>query len=94
MQWPGQKSGWPADMTTGDFTSDQFKKRVVALIQEAWCRPGITIRVLLMLKWVLLENGAKWNGQIQKMKLKAAIAAQFIASFQNKLGYDSMAKHL
>ncbi len=39
LQRPGAESGWPADMTTGDFTSDHFKQRVIAFIQklgQAW----------------------------------------------------------
>ena len=32
LAWPNRKSGWPADMTTGDFTSEQFKQRVITLI--------------------------------------------------------------
>ncbi|HYX07974.1 MAG TPA: DUF4832 domain-containing protein [Bacteroidales bacterium] len=84
LAWPGQKSGWPADMTTGDFTSDQFKQRVIALIKklgQAWDNdPRVAyVEMGLIGQWGEME----WPDT--KDEIKEAISNQFIASFQNKL---------
>ncbi len=34
LDWPNQGVHWPADMTTGDYSSAQFKARMVRLIQR------------------------------------------------------------
>jgi hypothetical protein len=39
LHWPHRGLYWPADMTAGDYSSDRFRNRVVALIEklgEAW----------------------------------------------------------
>lgn len=84
LQRPGAESGWPSDMTTGDFTSDQFKHRVVALIKklgQAWDNdPRVAyIEMGIIGEWGEME----WPDT--KDEIKEAIAAQFAASFQNKL---------
>ena len=84
LERPGKNSGWPDDMTTGDFTSDQFKQRVVALIKKlgkAWDNDSRVAYVEMGLigEWGEME----WPDT--KDDIKEAIAAQFIASFQNKL---------
>ena len=84
LAWPRRESGWPADMTTGDFTSDQFRERVIALIKklgEAWDNdPRVAfVEMGLIGEWGEME----WPDT--KDEIKAAIAAQFAASFQNKL---------
>lgn len=41
LEWPNRGRYWPADMTTGDYSSAQFKQRLVGLIEklgEAWNR--------------------------------------------------------
>lgn len=84
LAWSGNKNYWPSDMTTGDFTSEQFKQRVVALIKkmgQAWDNdPRVAyVEMGLIGEWGEME----WPDT--KDEIKAAIAAQFIASFQNKL---------
>ncbi len=39
LHWPKDRNYWPDDMKTGDYTSDQFKRRVVRLVRhlgECW----------------------------------------------------------
>lgn len=84
LAWPNRESGWPADMTTGDFTSDEFKERVIAFIEklgEAWDNdPRVAyVEMGLIGEWGEME----WPDT--RDDIKAAIAAQFAASFQNKL---------
>ncbi|MFC1760714.1 DUF4832 domain-containing protein [Planctomycetota bacterium] len=83
LAWPGQKGGWPADMTTGDFTSDEFKQRVIALIKklgQAWDNDARVayIEMGLIGEWGEMEFPDTTDD------IKEAIAAQFSASFQNK----------
>jgi hypothetical protein len=84
LAWPRQKSGWPADMKEGDFTSDQFKRRVIALIKKlgkAWDNDSRVafVEMGLVGQWGEME----WPDTSDE--IKAAMAAQFAASFQNKL---------
>lgn len=34
LEWPGRGTYWPADLTTGDYSSDAFRKRLVRLIDR------------------------------------------------------------
>ena len=84
LAWSGNKNYWPSDMTTGDFTSEQFKNRVIALIKklgQAWDNdPRVAfVEMGLIGEWGEME----WPDT--KDEIKSAIAAQFTASFQNKL---------
>jgi len=84
LQRPGAVSGWPADMTEGDFTSDQFNERVTALIKklgQAWDNdPRVAyIEMGIIGEWGEME----WPDT--KDEIKEAIAAQFNESFKNKL---------
>ena len=84
LAWPRRKSGWPADMKEGDFTSDQFKQRVIALIKKlgkAWDNDSRVafVEMGLVGQWGEME----WPDTSDE--IKAAMAAQFAASFQNKL---------
>jgi hypothetical protein len=39
LHWPPDRNYWPADMKTGDYTSEQFKRRVTRLVHklgQAW----------------------------------------------------------
>lgn len=84
LERPGKNSGWPEDMTTGDFTSDQFKKRVVALIQKlgkAWDNDSRVAYV----EMGFIGHWGEMEFPDTKEEIKESIAAQFIASFQNKL---------
>jgi len=84
LAYPGQASGWPADMTEGDFTSDLFKQRVVALIDKlgkAWDGDS---RVAFVEMGLIGEWGEmEWPDT--RDDIKEAIAAQFAVSFRNKL---------
>jgi hypothetical protein len=84
LAWPRKESGWPSDMTEGDFTSDQFKQRAIALIKKlgkAWdTDPRVAyVEMGLIGEWGEME----WPDTTDE--IKEAIAAQFATSFQNKL---------
>jgi len=84
LAWPRKESGWPADMTEGDFTSDQFKQRVIALIKKLGIAWDNDSRVAFVEMGLIGEWGEmEWPDT--KDDIKEAIAAQFAASFQNKL---------
>lgn len=34
LEWPGKPSSWPADLMTGDYSSDAFRSRLVRLIER------------------------------------------------------------
>ncbi len=84
LDWPRKESGWPADMKKGDYTSDQFKQRVIALIKKlgkAWDNdPRVAyVEMGLIGEWGEMEFPDTRDD------IKEAIAAQFAAAFQNKL---------
>ncbi|MEX2656155.1 MAG: DUF4832 domain-containing protein [Balneolales bacterium] len=84
LDWPGRESGWPSDMTEGDYTSDEFKERVIALIKklaQAWDNDP---RVAYVEMGLIGEWGEQEFPDTRD-DIKEAIAAQFAASFQNKL---------
>jgi len=84
LAWPRKASGWPTDMTEGDFTSDQFKQRVIALIKKLGIAWDNDSRVAYVEMGLIGEWGEmEWPDT--KDDIKEAIAAQFAASFQNKL---------
>jgi hypothetical protein len=84
LSYPKKKSGWPADMTEGDFTSDQFKQRVIALIRKigkAWDNDS-------RVAYVEIGIVGEW-GEMEfpdtRDDIKEAISAEFASSFRNKL---------
>jgi len=84
LAWPGKKDIWPADMTTGDFTSHQFKQRTIAFIKklgQAWDNDSRVayIEMGLIGEWGEMEFPDTSD------EIKEAMAVQFDASFQNKL---------
>lgn len=84
LAYPRKASGWPADMTDGDFTSDQFKERIVALIKKlgkAWDNDS---RVAFVEMGLIGEWG-EMEFPNTRDDIKEAMAAQFAISFQNKL---------
>jgi len=84
LLWPRKESGWPADMTEGDFTSDQFKQRVIALIKKlgkAWDNDSRVAYV----EMGLIGEWGEMEFPDTRDDIKEAIAAEFAASFQNKL---------
>ena len=84
LDYPRKESGWPADMKKGDFTSDQFKQRVIALIKKlgkAWDNDS---RVAYVEMGIIGQWG-EMEFPDTKDEIKEAIAAEFASSFQNKL---------
>lgn len=84
LSYPKKKSGWPTDMIDGDFTSDQFKQRVIALIQKigkAWDNDS---RVAYVEMGIVGEWG-EMEFPDTRDDIKEAIAAEFANSFTNKL---------
>jgi Domain of unknown function (DUF4832) len=84
QEWPRKESGWPSDMKAGDYTSEQFKQRVIALIKklgQAWDNDSRVAYVEMGLigQWGEMEFPDTTD------EIKEAIAAQFAASFKNKL---------
>ena len=84
LSWPKRESGWPADLTEGDFTSEAFKQRALALIRklgQAWDHDS---RVAFVEMGLIGEWGEmEWPDTTDD--IKQAIAAQFAISFKNKL---------
>jgi len=83
LAWPNRESGWPADMTTGDFTSDQFKQRVIALIKklgQAWDNDSRVAYV----EMGLIGEWGEMEFADTRDDIKEAMATQFVASFRNK----------
>ena len=84
LAWPRRASGWPSDMTEGDFTSDQFRQRVIDLIKKLGLAWDNDSRVAFVEMGLIGEWGEmEWPDT--KDDIKEAIAAQFATSFQNKL---------
>ncbi len=84
LAWPGRNNIRPADMTSRDFTSNEFKQRVIALIKklgQAWDNDSRVayIEMGLIGDWGEMEFPDTTD------EIKEAIAAQFNASFKNKL---------
>jgi len=84
LAWPGRNNIRPADMTSRDFTSNEFKQRVIALIKklgQAWDNDSRVayIEMGLIGEWGEMEFPDTTD------EIKEAIAAQFNASFKNKL---------
>jgi len=78
------KQYWPADMTTFDYSSEQFKQRVVRLIQRLGSLWDTDPRV------AFVEMGifGKWGEQEQpaaNAELDLLVANAFAAAFPNKL---------
>ncbi|MDI1248447.1 MAG: DUF4832 domain-containing protein [Lacunisphaera sp.] len=84
LTWPRRESGWPADLPEGNFTSEQFKQRALALIKklgQAWDNDS---RVAFVEMGLIGEWGEmEWPDTTDE--IKEAIAAQFANSFKNKL---------
>jgi hypothetical protein len=86
LDWDSSASNqyWPADMTTFDYSSEQFKQRVVRLIQRLGSVWDTDPRV------AFVEMGifGKWGEQEQpaaNAELDLLVADAFAAAFQNKL---------
>jgi hypothetical protein len=84
LSYPKKKSGWPTDMTDGDFTSDQFKQRVIAVIQKIGKVWDNDSRVAYVEIGIVGEWG-EMEFPDTRDDIKEAIASEFAASFKNKL---------
>ena len=75
---------WPADMKRGDYTSEQFKKRLVGLIAKmgkAWDNdPRVAYVEMGLIGWWGEQHSPFINPEMQKL-----IGDAFVASFKNKL---------
>lgn len=82
---------WPADMLRGDYTSDQFKKRLVALIEKmgkAWDNDSRVAYIEMgLIGWWGEQHSPFINSEMQKL-----IGDAFIAAFKNKLVMVRQAK--
>ena len=84
LYWPNRGEYWPSDMETGDFESEQFKERVVALIEkmaEAWDNdPRVAyIEMGLVGKWGE-HHSPEPSEEMQKL-----LGDAFSKNFENKL---------
>jgi hypothetical protein len=84
LSWPERAGGWPADMQTGDFTSQQFKERVVALIKKLGQAWDTDPRVAYV-EMGLIGYWGEQEFPDTTSEIKEQIAAQFDESFSNKL---------
>jgi len=83
LEWPGRGTYWPADMTTGDYSSSQFKQRVVNLIEklgQAWDNDP---RVAYVEMGLIGYWGEQHNPYISK-ELQILMGDTFQSSFHNK----------
>ena len=82
---------WPADMIRGDYTSEQFKKRLVALITKmgkAWDNdPRVAYIEMGLIGWWGEQHSPFINNEMQKL-----IGDAFLAAFKNKLVMVRQAK--
>jgi hypothetical protein len=84
LHWDGTTQYWPADMTPYDYSSEQFKQRVLRLIERLGSLWDTDPRV------AFVEMGifGKWGEQEQPAaipEVDALVADAFAAAFKNKL---------
>ncbi len=83
LDYPGRDPAWPADMTEGDYTSDQFKKRVKAFVRKlgmAWDNdPRIAyIEMGIIGKW------GEQHSPEPSIEMQNILAKAFMDAFKNK----------
>lgn len=83
LSWPGRGSGWPADMETGDYSSAQFKERVLSLIEKMGTAWNEDPRVAFI-EMGLIGSWGEQEFPSTTADIRSAIAAQFNASFPDK----------
>jgi len=83
LEWPDKGKYWPSDMKTGDYTSNQFKKRLVRLIArlgECWDNdPRVA--------WVQMGLIGKWgehHGPGITPEMEKLLGDAFTKAFKNK----------
>jgi hypothetical protein len=84
LHWDGDAKYWPADMDPNDYSSEQFKQRVLRLIERLGSLWDTDPRV------AFVEMGifGKWGEQEQpaaNAELDQLVANAFAAAFKNKL---------
>lgn len=84
LHWDGEKTYWPADMITGDYTSEQFEERVLRLIK----RLGVIWDTDPRVAFVEMGIFGKWGEQhspFPSNALETKVSDAFIEAFPNKL---------
>lgn len=85
LMWShGGQTYWPSDMTTGDYTSEQFKSRVVRLIE----RLGVLWDNDPRIAFVEVGIVGRWgehHGPAPTEEVQSIISDAFARSFPNKL---------
>jgi hypothetical protein len=75
---------WPADLTRGDYSSEQFKKRLVGLIKKmgkAWDNdPRVAYIEMGLIGWWGEQHSPSISAEMQKL-----IGEAFASAFKNKL---------
>ena len=84
LHWSGDRKCWPADMTPDDYTSPQFQKRVLRLIERlGTCWDGDP-----RVAFVELGLFGKWGEQHSPdptPEMQRLVGAAFVKAFKNKL---------
>ncbi|MFC1761117.1 DUF4832 domain-containing protein [Planctomycetota bacterium] len=84
LHWSGDKKYWPADMTPDDYTSEQFQRRVLRLVE----RLGILWDTDPRVAFVELGIFGKWGEQHSPFpteQMQTLVADAFVKAFPNKL---------
>ena len=84
LHWNGNQKYWPADMTPDDYTSVQFQRRVVRLVE----RLGILWDTDPRIAFVELGLFGKWGEQEQPAatkEIQKLVADAYAKAFKNKL---------
>ena len=84
LDWPNQGVHWPADMTTGDYSSAQFKARMVRLIQrlgQLWDRDP---RVAFVEMGIIGQWGEQHDPS-PDVGMQKLLAETYLAAFKHKL---------
>ncbi|MEX2381239.1 MAG: DUF4832 domain-containing protein [Opitutales bacterium] len=84
LHYPGREKGWPSDMRTDDYTSEQFQKRVVRLIErlgKVWDNdPRVAfVEMGLFGKW------GEHHGPSPTPEMEKIVGDAFRRAFTNKL---------
>lgn len=83
LHWDGDKTYWPDDMETGDYSSDQFKRRLINMIRklgECWNRdPRVAhIEMGIIGKW------GEHHSPSPSIEVEQILGEEFRLAFPNK----------
>jgi Domain of unknown function (DUF4832) len=84
LDWPNQGAYWPADMTTGDYSSAQFKSRMVRLIQRLGQLWDNDPRVAFVEMGIIGQWGEQHDPEPDDAMQKL-LAETYLAAFKHKL---------